>query len=192
MACQTNDKLGEGRSPEGAIAVSRQAIGGGPSGAAPSRRIKHGHAGRQERSGTYRTWSNIKVRCYNRKHHKYLGYGGRGIYVCDRWRTSFENFLEDMGERPSQQHTIERMDNDGPYSPENCIWILQNQQQKNTRRSVWITFRGETLCLAGWSQRLNISYNTLWSRFNTGWSIEKALTYPVRPGPSEGKEEMRQ
>lgn len=105
----------------------------------------------------YPTWYGMVARCQNPKAQSYRNYGGRGITVCDRWLESFENFYADMGDRPSNKHSLDRIDNDGPYSPENCRWATWEEQANNRRNNVWIEFQGERLSAAQWSRRLGVA-----------------------------------
>jgi hypothetical protein len=102
------------------------------------RMTKHGHAGKWKQhstsSSTYGTWRAMLSRCYTKTDADYKHYGGRGIYVCQRWRKSFVNFLDDMGERPAPHLSLDRVNNDGPYSKANCRWATASQQRVNKRQ----------------------------------------------------------
>ena len=146
------------------------------------RLTKHGHSTRTTMSKTYSAWHSIIQRCTNANNMGYQDYGGRGITVCKRWM-KFENFLEDMGEPPSAKHSIDRIDNDGNYCKSNCRWATSKQNSRNTRRNRLITYDNKTQCIADWADEFNINYNTLYARiFTYNWTIEKALTTPVRKG----------
>jgi hypothetical protein len=124
----------------------------------------------------YRCYRNMLNRCYFKKSKSYQHYGARGITVCKRWRDSFENFLEDMGEPPNGM-TLERINNDLGYSKENCIWATRKQQTKNRRNAVNICHKGKTMSLSEWSEKLGLKYRTLRARiFELKWSLDKALT----------------
>ena len=144
------------------------------------RLIKHSHCKNGKKTKTYISWYNMIQRCINPKNKDYPNYGGRGIIVCKRWM-KFENFLEDMGEHPGKGYSIDRIDNDGNYCKENCRWANIKQQSRNKRNSIFITYKNKTQLLIEWAEEFNINYSTLCSRiFMRGWSIEKALTTPVR------------
>lgn len=134
----------------------------------------HGQSGRNA-TKEYSIWGKMIGRTQNLKD---PDYGGRGIKVCDRWR-SFENFFEDMGKCPSKTHSIERDDVNGNYCPENCRWATQVEQANNKRNNHPITFRGKTQNIGQWAAELGIGGSTIKRRINLGWSIEMALTEPV-------------
>lgn len=135
---------------------------------------QHGHALKYNMSATYRAWAGMKARCANQGHHKYPIYGGRGIKVCPRW-TAFENFLLDMGEKPSGT-SLERIDVDGDYTPSNCKWATAKEQANNKRNNRLITHNGVTRTLSQWADSVGISFVSLRMRLHRGWPIERALT----------------
>ena len=138
--------------------------------------VKHGEA--SAKSVEYRIWADMKNRCSNPKNDAFKHYGARGIVVCHRW-LSYENFIADMGCRPSGQHTIERLDNNGPYSPDNCRWATRDVQARNTRQNIKLTFNGITQCASDWADQFNMNRGTLLWRIHSGWSVDRALTEPV-------------
>lgn len=107
--------------------------------------------------------------------------------MCERWLTSFEDFYADMGPRPSKKHSIERIDNNKHYSPENCRWSTRKEQNRNRRNNRLLTYKGETLSMVEWSERLNISYEVLACRMFYNWPVERALTEPVHPNSRSKK-----
>lgn len=134
----------------------------------------------QSKSREFAAWSNMLDRCLNQRNGDYANYGGRGITVCDRWRESFENFLADMGQRPSPAHSLDRIDNDGPYAPGNCRWATADTQRQNNRqRVVYIEHAGERLPLTAWARRLSMTPAALRRRLRRG-SVAEALTTPRR------------
>lgn len=129
-------------------------------------------------TATYSSWEHMRCRCNNPNNQLYGDYGGRGIFVCKRWE-AFDNFYADMGDRPSKKHSLGRIDNDGPYSPENCKWETPFEQQNNRRNNCLLTHDGKTQTLAEWSREAGIPYGTLRSRMaQHGWSVEKSLMTP--------------
>ena len=128
---------------------------------------------------TWRTWSGIISRCSTPSTTRFENYGGRGIDVCARWRASFTNFLDDMGERPAGM-SIDRIDVDGNYEPQNCRWATGIEQARNTRRNHFITANGETLSLAAWVERTGLCSDTIRNRIRNGLTAAKAVTEPKR------------
>lgn len=128
----------------------------------------------------YSTWVGMKNRCGYPKDKSYKYYGGRGITVCKEWVDSFDNFLLDMGKRPSPKHSLDRIDNEKGYCKENCRWANHYEQGRNKRNNVMIDFNGTVMCLSEWSRQLGISAATIINRLKSGWSTEKALTYPLQ------------
>lgn len=135
--------------------------------------------GRGSSSKLYRVWWAMKCRCYLSTDKRYSSYGGRGITVCDRWINSFQNFYDDMGDRPTPQHSLDRIDNDSPYSPENCRWATATQQQRNKTVSRLLTYKGKSLTTAEWSPLVGIPAKVIYDRVYRGWSDEEALTVPA-------------
>jgi hypothetical protein len=119
----------------------------------------------------------MKQRCQNPNNPSYHNYGGRGIKVCERW-FSFENFISDMGMRPTNDHTLERINNDGNYEPSNCKWATRTEQARNFRSNRMLEFNGEKKCISAWAKELGLTHDSISRRLRRGWSIEEALTKP--------------
>lgn len=127
----------------------------------------------------YRIWLGVIMRCENRNEPAFPRYGGRGILLCSRWRNSFPCFLEDVGKRPSERHTLERIDNNGNYEPSNVRWATRKEQSHNTRRNRFIAYGGRSQCVTAWAEELGINPRTLFTRLDSGWSIADAFSTPV-------------
>lgn len=148
-------------------------------------RVTHGHCIGAHKFGCtkeYRAWESMKTRCYNKRFKFYDYYGGRGIQVCDEWRDDFQAFFDYIGEAPSPDHSIDRIDNNGNYEPGNVRWALDYDQMNNRGAyNVPIKFRGRTMNKNQWCKELGISGGALDRRLKKGWSMEKALSTPVKP-----------
>lgn len=137
--------------------------------------ITHGLSGHP----MYGRWYTMIQRCYNPNHADFANYGGRGIYVCDRWRYSVANYIKDIVGLPGTGTEIDREDNDGPYSPENCRWITSGGNNRNRRNNSFIDYNGLRLTMVEWAERIGISKACLWFRLRkAAWPVEAALTLP--------------
>lgn len=120
----------------------------------------------------YRTFIDMHRRCYNPNRIAYKNYGAKGVIVCESWH-SFENFIKDLGPKPTPKHTLDRIDPKGNYEPSNCRWITKSENSKNKNNHVWVTFNGETKYAADWGRELGINLNTLFSWHRRGQSLEE-------------------
>jgi len=137
--------------------------------------IKFKHGMRQ--STEYKSWINMKQRCNNSSNQAFHYYGGRGISVCERWDKSFPNFLEDMKQKPSSKHSIDRIDNDLGYSPENCRWATSSQQSANRRDTTKYFFNHEMMALTHIAKLVGIPQSTMCRLVRSkGMSIEQAIS----------------
>lgn len=130
--------------------------------------FKHGKTGTR----IYTTYVQIKSRCYNKKDKSYKNYGARGIKCL--WE-SFEDFYRDVGDPPSREITLDRINNNGNYCKENCKWSTKSEQAMNRRTAHMLTYKGETKNMKTWALELGISYKSLWYRIKQGWPVDKAL-----------------
>lgn len=131
---------------------------------------------KEDRGLLYLIWWQMKDRCQNENHEAFSRYGGRGIFVCPLWQSSFDSFVEDMGPRPSMFHSVERRDNFGPYSPQNCYWGTPSEQTRNKRSNNWVYYHGERLILTDLANKYHLNYGMLYARIiKRGWPVEKAV-----------------
>ena len=141
------------------------------------RNRKHGE-GHSQRSPEYRAWSGMKERCYLISNISYPHYGGRGIAICDRWRNSFNAFLEDMGRKPSPKHSLDRIDPNGHYEPGNVRWATDSEQRNNKRSNRFIMFNDRRMTVA---QAVHLTGDIVpveqaIKRITRGWSVDRAVT----------------
>jgi hypothetical protein len=137
------------------------------------------------RSTTYRAWINMKSRCNNPKTPGWPRYGGRGIVVCDRWNGSFANFLADMGEKPSEFHSLDRINNDGNYEPTNCRWATDIEQRRNTSANHMVKIDGVEMSLTAAAELTGVKPNLAIQRIRRGTPVERALN--PEPLPEGGR-----
>lgn len=119
----------------------------------------------------YRAWQSMKTRCFNDATHSYAEYGARGITVCDRWKDSYETFFADMGTAPSLKHSVDRRDNNGPYSKENCHWATAIEQQNNTRATKFLEWNGHKRAISEWGRLFGATRSSMWYLVNRGMGI---------------------
>ncbi len=136
------------------------------------RSLTHGATQGATRTPEYEIWASMIQRCRNSKAKAFSNYGGRGISVCARW-SDFENFIADMGPRPSPEHSIERDENDGHYEPGNCRWATRPEQARNKRNNRRIETPAGSMLLADAAAYANIPTSVLWKRLHRGWSTEQ-------------------
>lgn len=139
--------------------------------------MAHGHTKGKKPTSIYGSWQSMHKRCYNLNFKQFNDYGGRGIKVCERWH-NFENFLDDMSESWSKGLEIDRIDNDGDYTLDNCKWSTRYQQSRNKRNNVWLTLGDRTQILADWAREIGLNPQTIQDRIAYGWSVQRALTTP--------------
>lgn len=143
---------------------------------------KHGAISNNEvKNMAYRSWLTMRQRCLNHNAPHYERYGGRGIMICDRWLESFNNFLEDMGPRPSMRHTLDRIDNNGNYEPGNCRWATRKEQSYNRSTNRLLTLNGKTMAATAWADHLGWDPEIIHGRLKLEWSDEMILTTPIAP-----------
>ena len=131
---------------------------------------KHG----KTRTKIYAIWRTMTQRCYDPNSHAYNRYGGRGIKICDKWK-SFEGFYEDMGDKP-EGLSLERIDNNGNYEPANVVWATHKTQSNNRRSNVVLEFQGRKQTMQQWADESGLKIQTIWARLHRGWTIERAIS----------------
>lgn len=141
-----------------------------------TKKLKHGLSGTR----IYNIWHGMLDRCYNEKAVSYNNYGGKGIAVCDRWKESIDNFIEDMGMPPSDEHTLDRLENSDGYHRDNCRWATPEEQGNNRSTNVVLEHGARKQTIAQWSRETGLTEDAIRHRLKRGWSVERALTTPAR------------
>lgn len=147
--------------------------------------LTHGESMGAKRSAEYGTWSNMLTRCRNPKSKAFKDYGGRGVEVCERW-TKFELFLEDMGRKPGANFSLDRIDYNGNYCPDNCRWADNRTQANNKRSNRFLEAYGEKLTIAEWARVFEVPQHRIINRLRYGYDEHRALFEPVRTWQKEG------
>lgn len=155
-----------------------------------ARSITHGETANGKVSKEFLTWCSMIGRCRRPSCKFYYRYGGRGIKVCKRWN-SFDNFLADMGRRPSPRHSLDRINNDGDYTPSNCRWATKMQQASNTSRNHWVSAFGVRKTLSQWSRRYGLGIPVIIRRLKMGWPPGVAVALPPQKLRRSYKEMLR-
>jgi hypothetical protein len=135
----------------------------------------HGHTRGKEISRLYGIWCGIKRRCFNKSDRAFADYGAKGITIAPEWRNDFEAFADYVGERPSPDHSIDRIRNSGNYEPGNVRWATRIEQANNKRNNHWIEHDGTRDTLAGWCRRTGLKHSTLIRRLKENWPLSRAL-----------------
>jgi hypothetical protein len=128
----------------------------------------------------YKVWIEMIRRCHSQNSKYYYNYGARGITVCQEWRDSLEAFYAHIGDRPTINHSIDRIDNNRGYEPGNVRWATRKVQNRNQRKNILITMDGETRVFADWAEHYGISWSTVKVRLKNGWETERAFKVPTR------------
>lgn len=146
---------------------------------------EHAYTPIKKQTRAYSIYYAMRARCLNKKQPGYRHYGKRGIKICKRWLKSFDNFYADMGNPPSKYHSLERINNDGNYSPNNCRWANSYEQARNSRQNVYLTYNGKRKTINEWAHETGIDRRTLKVRVNLGWSVKKILNTPPKVGRNQ-------
>jgi len=164
------------------VVEAAKLLGGGSRSCGCRPHSTHGATRGEQRAPEYEAWLHMRRRCNDPQDPGYQAYGGRGISVCERW-LKFENFLTDMGPKPTAAHSIDRYpNNDGNYEPGNCRWATAPEQARNRRSNILITIGERTMCATDWASERGLNVGTVISRIRKGWEPVDAVTRsPVRP-----------
>lgn len=145
-----------------------------------AQKIRHGEAIKGHKTSEYLAWRNMKTRCYNKANVMWPRYGKRGITVCAAWLNSFEAFLSDLGRKPGKTYSLDRIDTDGNYEPQNCRWATRKEQARNKSNNTFLTHAGKSMPIAAWAEETGISEDVLHLRVRRlKWDHGRAVTTPV-------------